>query len=59
MINIEDGSGFQVLQPKYTAADWYDIYLRIENTWGGQSSSAGLALEDLSANIGMNIFLGN
>ncbi len=59
MINIEDGSGFQVLQPRYTAADWYDIYLRIENTWGGQSTGAGLALEDLSANIGMNIFLGN
>ncbi len=59
MINIEDGSGFQVLQPKYTAADWYDIYLRIENSWGGQSTGAGLALEDISANIGANIYLGN
>ena len=59
VVNLNDGSGFQVLQPKYTGSDAYDIYLRIENTWGKQVSEFGLALADISVNIGMNLFWGN
>ncbi len=58
-INLNDGSGFQLFQPKYSGSDLYDIYLRIENTWGKPESEFGLTTEDISAIIGITLFLGN
>jgi len=55
-IGLTDGSGFSVLEPKYTASDWYNIYLRLEKFWGNPVSEFGLAPEDLNAIAGITLF---
>ncbi len=56
--SLADGSGLVVLVPKYTASDYFDLYLRLEKFWGARDTEFGLVPEDISFIAGISLFWG-
>ena len=57
-VGLEDGSGFLVIMPTYRGSDSFDLYVRLEKFWGDQDTEFGLVPEDLSAIIGVSLYVG-
>ena len=57
-VSLADKSGLFVIMPKYTGSNNYEVYCRIERSWGNNDTEFGLIPEKLSAIIGLSVFLG-
>lgn len=57
-VGLEDGSGFFVIMPTYKGSDSFDLYVRLKKFWGDQDTEFGLVPEDLSAIVGVSLYMG-
>ncbi len=57
-VGLEDGSGLFVLTPTYKGLDSFDVYCRLEKFWGGNDTEFGLFPDDVSAIVGVSLYVG-
>ncbi len=57
-VALEDGSGLFVLAPTYKGLDSFDVYCRFEKFWGGNDTEFGLFPDNLSAIVGISLYMG-
>lgn len=57
-VALEDGSGLFVVTPTFKGSDAFDVYFRLKKFWGERDSEFGLVPEDLSAIVGVSLYMG-